>query len=203
MNTTVMLVALLIIIIANIVLRVVLNGKRDDVAQRLTQYLVHKEYDKFDELVDSKEAKRVIPSYNLAYFKLNKAIQMNKDQEVDQLMQEIGGIKMSNRQKEELYLRVYNYYVFKHRKQKAVYYLTKIKEEIKDEGLILYCTRLYDIEILKKDDLLNPLLEELEDLSGQQQVWDLTLVSLIYKNQNNEEKAMEYANKAKRFIAQE
>jgi molecular chaperone GrpE len=41
---------------------------------------------------------------------------------------------MSNRQKEELYLRVFNYYVFKHRKQKAVYYLTKIKEEIKDEA---------------------------------------------------------------------
>lgn len=188
-------------VIVVFVLEVVFQVKKQkDVSKlenELTSALLKKDYRKFDELVNSVDAKKNIPPYNLNYLKLNAAIIRGKKQDIDSLCDNFENVHMNQAQKENFYATAFGYYAQQNNKKKALYYKDKILKESKNEKNIEACKRMYSVYIESSDEYLDVLLKECESLSGQQRTTNDALLAKIYENKNDKENEEKYLKQLK------
>ena len=75
-----LIAVVVIVFLVDLAFQFYTNKKRNDLLNALSTYLAKKDYESFDKLIEDNKTKRFIPSFNIAYLKLNEAM-MKEDME--------------------------------------------------------------------------------------------------------------------------
>lgn len=179
--------------------RIIAHMKRKKVGDRLSNYLVTGNFEEFDKYVNSDEAKRLLPAFNLEYLKLNKSIMQNDMESVGKRLAKIERMKLNDAQKETVYSRAFYFYVTEKEEEKAKRYY-KLLNELKNIKNREMLDRTYDIYIKHGHAYLDDCLEKFENGSTNVKVYLAGLISTMYKNMNDEENAQKYLDFISEFI---
>ncbi|MBQ1568159.1 MAG: hypothetical protein IIZ80_09750 [Erysipelotrichaceae bacterium] len=189
MDSKVMIVILVIVFAADIIWHLYQNKKRDDILKKLDGFLARKDFASFDELVDSKLSRWLFPAYNIAFLKLNEALYMEDMGRIEKAFESFG-MPMNKIQKEALYKKGFYYYLGLEDKEKTEYYLNQLKElDVKDMQTL---DMMHDIYILKGYRYLDQINERINKLPLQEQMPFFALLSDMYRNKGDTDKADEY-----------
>ena len=76
-----LIAVVVIVFLVDLAFQFYTNKKRNDLFNALSTYLAKKDYESFDKLIEDDKTKRFIPSFNIAYLKLNEAMMKEEDYE--------------------------------------------------------------------------------------------------------------------------
>ena len=96
---------------------------------------------------------------------------------------------LTTSQKENYYMKAFNFFIGLKDKKNSKKYLDLINE-LPNDRMKAEANRVYNIYILKNDKYLKELLEELENI-----------ISIIYKNKHDLENAKKYEELSKKHFA--
>ena len=196
MNSRVLIAILVVIFAADIAWNFFQNRQRDKMLRKLDDCLARKDFASFDELIDSKQARRSFPAYNIAFMKLNEAMYKEDMKEIEKAFDGFT-MPMNDAQKEALYKRGFYYYLGIEDKEKTGFYFDRLKEiKVKD---IQTLDMMYDIYIAKGYRYLDEVNDKIRDLSEEDQMPFFALLSDMYRNKGDEEKADEYEQKVSTY----
>lgn len=150
-------------------------------------------FKEFDEYVETREVKRALPPFNIEYIKMNAAIMANNGKKFEKSLENLTSKKLNDKQKREVYLNGFNYYIDKNDKKNSQKYKNLLLNISGiDSDLVKYVNRLYDIKVEKKSDCLKELLSELESNEVKNKASHYLLVAEIYKNLNDDSNYKKY-----------
>ena len=122
MDPKIMIAVVAVIFAADMGWQMFQNKKRNELFDRLSSFLAKKEYDAFDELIDSPQTRKLFPAFNIAFLKLNEAMLKEDREAVDRAFGQFD-VRMNGMQKEALYKKGFYYYLGLEDKAKTrVYY---------------------------------------------------------------------------------
>jgi hypothetical protein len=189
MDPKIMMVIVAVIFAADMGWQMFQNKKRNELFDRLSGFLAEKEYEAFDELIDSPECKKLFPAFNIAFLKLNEAMLKEDKDAVDQAFGQFN-VRMNNAQKEALYKKGFYYYLGLEDKTKTRTYYDLLKGlKVKDEQMI---DVMYDTYIDKGYKYIEDVKALSEAGSEEQRMPYYALLADMYHNAGDEEKASEY-----------
>lgn len=196
MNTKVMIAIIVVIFAADIGWQLYQNWKRDELLKRLDAYLGNKDYAAFDELIDSKEVRRYFPAFNTAFMKLNEAMYKEDMKQIEKAFDSFD-MPMNKAQKEALYKKGFYYYLSIEDKDRTRDYYEHLKElKVSDQQSL---DMMYDTYILKGYRYLDQIIDHIKDLSEEKQMPFFALLSDMYRNKGENEKADEYEKKVMEY----
>ena len=177
----------LIIIVAPFILRNIYS-------RRLTKLLLSGDFAGFDKVIDSRICKMVIYPFNIEYMKLNKALMIGDEKDIDAAFAVFDTRKLNDKQKQAVYYNGFYYYVSKEDKGKSRKYRDallemedlpkEVKKEINDS---------YDININGSYELLDITLDKLSKTTNpEEKVKYLIMIAKMYSNKGDDAKAKEY-----------
>lgn len=159
-------------------------------------------YEAFDKLIQKGSSKYLFPRYNLEYLKLNSYILRGDDKKIDECFDSILNIGMSKKQKQDIYMKAFNYYVGMENATKTKKIIAVI-EDFDNEQMKKEARTVYDIFILKRGTYIpemEALLAEQDDAAKGITEY---LLSVQYGNLNNKKKANEYLELSKKHLNEE
>ena len=172
------------------------NKRRDDLLRQLDACLTRKDYAAFDELIESDKVRKSFPLFNINFMKLNEAMYKEDMEEIEKAFGSFD-MRMNKVQKEALYRKGFYYYVSIEDKEKAEYYYEQLKQlNVKDQQTL---DMMYDIYILKGYMYLDQVNERIRNLSEDEQMPYFALLSDMYRNKGDLEKADEYEKKVSEY----
>lgn len=153
------------------------------VEQKLISLVMTGKFKEFDTYVESKEVKQALPSFNIEYIKMNAAIMENNSSKIEKALSNLIDKKMNDKQKKEVYLNGFNYYIDKNDRANATKYKNMLAGISSiDAATKNYVNRLYEIKIEKKADCLNSLLNEVNNGTVNNSASHYLLIAEAYKN---------------------
>ncbi|MDO4466432.1 MAG: hypothetical protein Q4C49_05425 [Bacillota bacterium] len=189
-----------VVVVVAIGMYVIVENLKRSAYKRLVTYLQEGKLEEFHKEIDSQSIKFLFPKISVLDMKLNAAIvEQNKKQTIAYLEQ-ICAMPLPNSQKEIYYMKAFNFFVGISDKKNCKLYLDKINQ-LPNERLKQEANRVYNIYILKNDKYLKDLLEELEEMEDSQKGVNEFLISIIYKNMKDFEKAEYYEELSKEHFA--
>ena len=192
-------VALGLLLVAIFMIYFISHGNKIEYA--LTDLLAHDKYKEFDELIEDKNTKTYVRPYNRDYLKLNKAFKRNDKKEIDNIFKRFDNVRLNNRQKEEMYSLAFEYYQNSGNKQLTKKYHDLIMDmDTKDNSLKNTIDRMYDTYELNGYKYLEDSLEELEMVPEDYAPILEGMISSMYKNKGDLEKAKEYKELSKKHF---
>ena len=196
MKSKIMIAAIVVIFIADVLWNLYQNKKRNDLLKKLDGFLANRDYASFDELVESKEARRYFPLFNINFMKLNEAMFKEDMEEIDKAFSSFD-VPMNKAQKEALYRKGFYYYLGIEDKEKTTEYYDLLRQlGVKDLKTL---DMMYDIYIEKGYRYLDEVNETIKDLSEEKQMPFYALLSDMYRNKGDNEKADEYEKKVSEY----
>ena len=108
------LVFLLITVVSKVIREIELNQMLD--------LLNAKKYDEFDKLVESKLVKVVFDPFNIDYIKLNSYMLRNDESLIDKGFKRFDEVRLNKRQKDDVEMKAFSYYLSKGNNLKATEY---------------------------------------------------------------------------------
>ena len=165
----------------------------------LINTLKQKDFKKLDELLDSKVTQFFFAPFNLDYLRLNSAIMQNDKELIKKCFDDFDHHHLNRKQKEEVYMKGFNYFIYEKDYDNAKKYLDKVNtldnEKIKQEAECIY-----DIYALKGYKYLDFLLDETEKLDDMYKGVNEFLISLMYKNKGDEAMSQKYSELSKKHM---
>lgn len=169
--------------------------------QKLLILLQTQQFEQFDKLVNSGSSKYLFPRFNLEYIKLNAYILRADEKKIDESFDTLFSIKMTNPQKQDVYMKAFNYYVGMENKQKTKQ-LIEVIEAFDNEAMKKEARTIYDIFILKKGNYIEEMEVQLAEQDDAARGITEYLLSVQYENINNKKKAAEYLKRSKEHLKQ-
>ena len=164
---------------------------------RILEAIRAKDHGSFDELCSDPLTKFLFPEMHIDSLRLDEAIIRNDRAEISFCLARLLKARLSEKDKERIYARAYNYYLSVFDARKCREWYERI-QKLHYQSLIRECSRTYDIYIEKGDQYLEEMLEELKDTEPSKAGANEYLISLMYRNRNdkvNEKKYRELAEK--------
>ena len=147
-----------------------------------------KEYELFDQKVESLFSKLVVRHYDLEIAKLNSYILRKDDEQIDLHFNKLIKTVQDPQRKQLLLRKVFEYYTYEINKNKAAELLKVLKETANKEESA-FCQMEYDILIGRKSDHIPELIGKSGSASGQEKILWLYLLQLSYENAGNKKEA--------------
>ena len=122
---------------------ILFNKHKKKVVNKLLNLVVATKFDEFYEYIASDEVLEVIETYNINFLKLNIAQITENSKDFDSILAEFDNIKVTQKQKVELYLKAFSYYADIENKIKSRKYKNLILETSQDETQKTFVNRLY------------------------------------------------------------
>ena len=196
MNSNVLIAIVVIVFAADVLWNLYQNKKRDELIKKFDEYLGKKDYASFDELIDSKQVRQFFPVFNINYLKLNESLIKEDMEEIDRAFDSFD-MRMNKVQKEALYKKGFYYYLGIENKEKTDLYYEQLKQlNIKDQHTL---DMMYDIYIAKGYKYLDEINDKIKNLPQEKQMPFYALLSDMYRNKGDEEKADEYEKKVSEY----
>lgn len=196
MNSNVLIAIVVIVFAADVLWNLYQNKKRDELLKKFDEYLGKKDYASFDELIDSKQVRQFFPIFNINYLKLNESLIKEDMEEIDRAFDSFD-MRMNKVQKEALYKKGFYYYLGIENKEKTDLYYEQLKQlNIKDQHTL---DMVYDIYIAKGYKYLDEINDKIKNLPQEKQMPFYALLSDMYRNKGDEEKADEYEKKVSEY----
>ena len=181
------LVFLLITVVSKVIREIELNQMLD--------LLNAKKYDEFDKLVESKLVKVVFDPFNIDYIKLNSYMLRNDESLIDKGFKRFDEVRLNKRQKDDVEMKAFSYYLSKGNNLKATEYYNRINDS-QTNKMKKEVDRLYSIYIKKESRYLEELLREVEQIDEKYRSADELLIAAIYSNLGDKKKEKEYRDLA-------
>ena len=171
---------------------ILFNKHKKKVVNKLLNLVVATKFDEFYEYIASDEVLEVIETYNINFLKLNIAQITENSKDFDSILAEFDNIKMTQKQKVELYLKAFSYYADIENKIKSRKYKNLILETSQDETQKIFVNRLYNIKIQKEAIYLDEIIEETNNLPEEKRGQNEYLISCMYHNLNDSQNEKKY-----------
>ena len=175
---------------------------RDKILNKISSSLENNDFVTFDQITKSLLARLLIPSFDLQCLRLNAAFLRKDTDYADKVIREFDLLDLSNAQKEDVYLRIFNYYMSEKDYDKAKRYKDNILRELKDKELKKQTVAIYDIYALNSGEHVAELLESLEGLPEHQRGYTEMLIADSYRNLNDNKNARKYKDLSLRHFEQ-
>ncbi len=197
MNDTLKL--LIVVIVLSIVIAIVKKVSSAKLEKQLIQLVVDQDFEGFEELVNSKKARKMIPPFNLDFIKLNVAMLKGNKKEIDRMFDHFDNVKPNKSQKEAVYGKGFYYYlsIEKYDKVEKYYNLLVKLENVKS---MREFDRAYDTYVKNGHKFLAETLEELKTAPDFSKPVLEGMISRMYENKKDEKMAKKYADRAIRHM---
>ncbi|MGN1390754.1 MAG: hypothetical protein ACI4WQ_02090 [Sharpea porci] len=189
-----------VVIVIAVVMMSVISQLKGRAIKKLVSYLENGDYDSFNTYAQSKYIKFLIPRTSLMELRLNGALIEQDTKEINSLLKELTDMPLLPNKKQEIAMKGFNYFIGFENKKEAKKYL-KLVNEGPNDRMKVEAKRVYNIYVLKNDDDLKDLLEEINDQEDYQKGVNEFLVSLIYQNKGDKENAKKYEDLSKEHLA--
>ena len=189
----IVIILIIIAIIAEGIYQLNRRYKRGLIQNKLMQLLMNGNFKEFEEYADSFEVKTNIKPFNLEYIKMNEAIMLNDSKKLENSFKKLLDMKMSDEQKEEVYLNCFNHYIDTNASKRAEQFKDYLIKNSKNSSLKTYVQRVYDVKIEHSFKYLEEMLKELEN-NNINKATHYLLIAEMYKNKNDNENSTKYYN---------
>lgn len=198
MNSTILI--FLIFLIAFIIYEVVIYQLKKDDLMRMQKLLLAGDFTEFDHFVEKKSVKFVVPPYDRLSLVFNSLLMRNDNKKVEMMMKQFDKMKLTEAQKQQIYIREFNYWLAAKDQKHCKEYLDKI-DTIKNGMKLKHdCHLAYDICIAKKTEMLDQLLNETEKADEKYRSANEYLISEIYGTLNDKENQEKYRRLSKAHL---
>lgn len=189
-----------IILVVALVMFTVINTLKTKNYQKLVSYLETGDYDLFHQKINQPLIQFLFPKSSLLDLKFNAALIQQNKKEATQYLEALCAMPLTASQKENYYMKAFNFFIGIKDKKNSKKYLDLINEGSNDR-MKVEANRVYNIYILKNDKDLEDLLDEIENMEDQQKGVNEFLISLIYKNKKDTVNAKKYEDLSKEHFA--
>ena len=166
--------------------------------RRLEYLIAQEDLGPFLKLVDALSTRLLFPEYNLTYMKLNGYLMHSDDEHAAELFDKLLARKLNKRQRTDLVLKAFNFFVGINNKQRAKELLTEI--DAYDEAFEraqLECHQMYDVIISKKSNHITEMEEELKRAGRMRRGQLAFLLALQYDYRGDRKRSEAYLSQAK------
>lgn len=197
MDQKLLIVLIVAIFIVNLGFQIFQKNKQNDLLNRLSECLAKKRFDEFDELIDSKQARRSFPVYNRNFLKLNKAFLLEDKKEIAEAFDSFKGLPMNAVQKEALYEKAFYYYLSLKDKENTRAYYDLLKDlNVKDQEML---DVMYDTYILDGYRYLDQIEKQCHEADDTEKIGYCALLADMYCNKGDQNKVKEYEDLLKQL----
>jgi len=148
-------------------------------------------YEVFYKTANKKIVSYLCGKFNIEYLKLQAALLEENHEKIETQYNYFDSKKLSEAQKEVIYVKAFNYYVTMHNDEKIEYYLEKIKT-LKNKNIVKEIEITYDVVVKKQCTYLNDVLESYEKANDKIKPGYAYLLSLMYKYQGDNKQSKFY-----------
>ena len=156
-----------IIIVVALVMFTIINTLKTRTYKNLVSYLQQGKIKEFNQKIDSRSVKLLFPKSSLLDLKFNAAIVEQDKKAAIKYLEELCEMPLTTSQKENYYMKAFNFFIGLKDKKNSKKYLDLINE-LPNDRMKAEANRVYNIYILKNDKYLKELLEELENMEDRQ-----------------------------------
>lgn len=161
--------------------------------------LKKKDFEKLDELLASKTTQFFFAPFNIDYLRLNSAIMRNDSEMIKKCFKAFDGKRLNKKQKEEVYMKGFNYFIYEKDYDNAKIYLDKVNT-LDNENMKQEAECIYDVYALNGYKYLDFLLEQTEKLDDIYKGVNEYLISMMYKNKGDEALSSKYQELSKKHM---
>ncbi|MBQ1522518.1 MAG: hypothetical protein IIZ74_07120 [Erysipelotrichaceae bacterium] len=177
--------------------------KRNQYFNQLTEYLMKGKFEEFDKMLENPLVKRTIPPFNIEYMQLNRYLMEGRKGKAIEIYDQFKTRRLNDEQRKQVAVGGFDFFVAESDKERAAYYKDEINRlpaskennSIKEEVNVLY-----DVVMDKNTDRLQELLDKNESMDEHLRGVNEYLISTIYTNLGNKEKAKEYENLSRKHM---
>lgn len=181
---------LLVLILLCILFYIILLFIKSSMQKKLVLAIKQKDFQSFDRLINRSLIRALFPPYNLEYLKLNRYLLEDNKGKIDQQFDLL--LRASKKsQKEDIFLKAFEYYAFNQNKKKANKYFEEL-QKLKNPKITKYVNLIYDVFVLNQSNHIEELEKDFENVSQDQKRFYAQLLFMQYKNINNELKQNYY-----------
>lgn len=181
---------LLVLILLCILFYIMLLFIKSSMQKKLVLAIKQKDFQSFDRLINRSLIRALFPPYNLEYLKLNRYLLEDNKGKIDQQFDLL--LRASKKsQKEDIFLKAFEYYAFNQNKKKANKYFEEL-QKLKNPKITKYVNLIYDVFVLNQSNHIEELEKDFENVSQDQKRFYAQLLFMQYKNINNELKQNYY-----------
>lgn len=186
------IIAIVVVALSTIVIQIL---KRTQFKKLLT-YLQTGNFKTFEEKIDTPLMKYLYPQFNRDYLRLNAYVLQGDEKKIEAGLQKLLSYKMSKKQKEDVYMKAFNYYVGVEKPGKAKEALDLVKT-LDHPAMEAEAQRIYDIFMMKKSNYIDEMLEQFEMQDSTAKGVTAYLLSVQYENKGDKANAKKYADISK------
>ena len=187
-------------VVVALVMFTVINTLKTTTYRKMVSLLENGSFEEFHSKIDSRFMKTLFPKSAILDLKLNAALVEQKKKEATAILEQICAMPLTTPQKENYYMKAFNFYVGLEDARNSKKYLSLINE-LPNERMKFEANRVYNIFILKNDKDLKDLLEKVENMEDREKGVNEYLISVIYKNKKDRENQKKYAELSRQHFA--
>ena len=177
--------------------------KRNQLFNQLTEHLMKGEFKEFDRLIEDPWTKRSIPPFNIEYMQLNRYLMEGRKGKVIEIYDQFRTRRLNPEQKKQVILGGFDYFIAQEDKERVTYYrdeINKLPSSKENDAIKEEVNILYDVVIDKRTDRLQELLDKNETMDEHLRGVNEYLISAIYTNLGEKEKAKEYEELSRKHM---
>ncbi len=177
--------------------------KRNQYFNQLTEYLMKGKFDEFDKMLENPWVKRTIPPFNIEYMQLNRSLMEGRKGKAIEIYDQFKTRRLNDEQRKQVAVGGFDFFVAEGDKERAAYYkdeINKLPASKENNSIKEEVNVLYDVVMDKNTDRLQELLDKNESMDEHLRGVNEYLISTIYSNLGNKEKAKEYENLSRKHM---
>ncbi len=189
----------LIFVVLAITISLFINHKKKKIYVELITLIEDGDSLEFESKINDKMTRLLFNPFQLDYLRLNEAIISTDSKKIEEALSIFDKRRLNDKQKEDIYMKGFNYYISIENKQGAKKYLDLINE-LPNEQMKKETNIIYDTYIMKGHHYLDEIIEETEELEDTYKGVNEFLISKMYENKNDEKMAKEYYRRAEKHM---
>lgn len=201
---TISIILVILVFIASVALSIYSSRRSSRFENQLVRALMKKDYDHFDQLVNSKKARRLVPPFNLMFIRFNSYIMRKNKKKANQIFAQALKVHMNNRQKIAFFSRALAFYIENHDDQRADQCDQRVQTiKGKNYAQAKYSlTELYQV-LVKNDQAYEPAIQRRAPKDApQQQISDYHLLAHLATVKGDKASAKKYDQLEEKAINQ-
>ncbi|MBQ6335093.1 MAG: hypothetical protein IJI46_08510 [Erysipelotrichaceae bacterium] len=193
-------ILMLAVIILTLALSYYLSNRGKANGEKLAALLAKGDFKTFDAYCQDEKFVKQIQPFTLDYLKLNSYLLRSDKKKTEAVFEKLQKANLNRDQRRDVALKGFAYYLGLDDKQNTKYYLEEMEKTLVSEDILNNSRMYYDIIYEKKTDMLDSLLEECEQLEGEERAGNEQLIAIIYKNLGDDKKAREYERRSRKDL---
>ncbi|MGN1398872.1 MAG: hypothetical protein ACI4WG_02595 [Erysipelotrichaceae bacterium] len=184
-------ILVIIVVVMALASAIIPNMMRNKYQNQFVELFKNGQFEQLEELLNKSVVKYLFMPFNLEYIRLNIALIKEDSQAIDKQIDLLTGMKMTEKQKEDVYIKALNYYVTMDDvdRAKKIYELAMT---LKNESLKKSADITYDVFVNKGYKYLDELEKNLDNCPKEYKVFNSYLVALMYEHKGDKQKADYY-----------